>query len=95
MNRCALVLCLAFANSLLLGQTAPGRTSPADQLEGFQKRFPPEVIAPYGVQPTAVPARHFCVQPSPDHKSLSVKPCRTDVPKILFLKPVAQPVKDQ
>jgi len=89
MNKLVALLCIAFANVLLPGQTlspreaaAPGTTPLAHRAEQVSKRFPPELIVPVTAPGTATWLRSYCIYPSLNTGSLSVKPCRTNSLKL-------------
>ena len=103
MNRLVALLSIAFANVLLLGQTlnpceatTPVTTPLVDRVEQLSKRFPPELIVPITPPGKATLLRSYCVYPSLDTKSLSVKPCQTNSRKLRLvpsLENIAPPTK--
>jgi len=75
------LLCITFANVLVLGQTL----SPADRAERSSKRFRPELTAP--ITPSSTLFQSTCVYRSPGTKSLSVKPCPKASRKLRLVPP--------
>ena len=86
MNKLLALLYLAFANMILLGQTLSRTTPLVDRVE-LWKRFPPELIVPIPPSGRAALSRSYCVSPSPETKSLSVKPCLTNSRKLRLVPP--------
>ncbi len=102
MNRS--VVLLAFATGMVFGQTltprepaSPVTTRLVDRLPPLPKPSPPEVIVPAAYPGRASILRSFCVYPSLDTNSLSVKPCRADprklrlIPRLENIEPLAKP----
>ena len=82
MKTFVVMLLIAFANVLLIGQTRgreeanpPARRPAADRLDRLSKGFPPELAAPTEDGATVSFKRSNCVYPSPATRSLSIKPC--------------------
>lgn len=97
MNKLVALLCVAFANVLLSGQTlSPGQATAPDTVEQLAKKFPPELVVPIAPSPAATLLRSSCVYPSLDLKSISVQPCRTNSPRLRLVPPfemIAPPAK--
>jgi len=97
MNRLVALLCVAFANVLLIGQTlSPGQATAPVTVEQLAKTFPPELVEPVTPSPTATLLRSSCVYRSLDFKSISVQPCRTNSPQLRLVpsfEMVAPPTK--
>jgi hypothetical protein len=92
------VLYAAFPVVLLLAQTSrPAQpagvptngTRSMEQLGSLPKRFPPEVMLSSRTtgRHEMKPAHSYCVYPSPDRKSLSVKRCESGLQRIRLVSP--------
>src|SRR5262245_32955921 len=81
----AFVLCQSISPS----GGAVSVSNPLDRFQRLSKRFPPEVIVPAKDRYPARLSRSYCVYPSPDKQSLSIKPCQT-MPRKLRLVPPLQ-----
>ena len=95
MKKLVAVLYIAFSITLALGQTVSPRegtvsaTNPlVDRLERLSKGFPPELAAPTNDRDTVKMSRSFCVYPSPDSRSLSIKPCPAVAWRLRLLPPL-------
>jgi len=64
------LLCAAASASVLMGQTPTPIWE--QRIERSQKSFKPELLS-VGLPSTA--PLHYCVQPSPDSRSMSIKRC--------------------
>jgi hypothetical protein len=87
MKRVFGLLYVAFPAVLLLAQTSPHEhpangtstlgTPSVEQLRSLQTKFPPEMFSSSTTGRLEVKLAHsYCVSPSPDRKSLSVKRCQ-------------------
>jgi hypothetical protein len=85
------ILCIAFANVLLLGQMPsrneanPPARNPVDRLTRLSKTFPPDIAAKD--RATEAPMRSRCVYPSPATSSLPIKPCLISPHKLRVVPP--------
>ena len=70
MKKLIAVLFIVIPAGLGFGQTNPM----ADRVERLSKRFPPEVAAPASDRPKL--SRRYCVSPSLEKNSLTLKPCQ-------------------
>jgi hypothetical protein len=84
------LLCIAFANVPLLGQTLSPRplTNPlVNRFEPLPMRFPPTLVAPIKALGAATLKRSECVYPSLATNSLSIRPCQTSPRKLRLFPP--------
>jgi len=88
MKKLIAVLFIVIPAGLGFGQTNPM----ADRVERLSKRFPPEVAAPASDRPKL--SRRYCVSPSLEKNSLTVKPCQTP-PRRLRLMGCGKPVSEK
>jgi hypothetical protein len=97
------LLCIVLANWPLLGQTSSPREAGAavanpsvNRLEQLSKSFPPEVMLPVATPGNETPLWSYCVYPTPDTKSVSVKPCQPATRTLRLIPPfetIALPAK--
>jgi len=94
MKKLIALLYLSFAAALSLGQTVnsgagvgPATNPLVDRLERLSKRFPPELADPMKDWYPAKVSR-YCVYPSPDQKSFSIKPCQTTPRRFRLMPPL-------
>jgi hypothetical protein len=84
------LLCIAFVNVALLGQTSGPRplTNPlVNRFEPLPLRFPPTLVAPTKVLGAATLKRSNCVYPSLATNSLSIRPCQASPRKLRLFPP--------
>jgi len=84
------LLCIAFANVPLLGQTLsprPKTDPPVNRFEPLSMRFPPTLVAPIKEPGVATLKRSNCVYPSLATNSLSIRPCQTSPRKLRLFPP--------
>ena len=84
------LLCIAFADVPLLGQTLSPRplTDPlVNRFEPLSMKFPPTLVAPIKGTGAATLKRSNCVYPSLATRSLSIRPCKTSPRKLHLFPP--------
>ena len=90
MKKIVVLLCIAFLNVLLLGQTLTPRplTNPlVNRFEPLPMRFSPTLVVPIKDPGAATLKRSNCVYPSLATRSLSVRPCQTSPRKLRLFPP--------
>jgi hypothetical protein len=86
MNKPFTLLCLGFANTVLLAQlrpanaNAPVTPSHSEIRRVLRRSFPPDVIVPPAHPLQVKSSRSYCVYPLLDTGSLSIAPCRKAQP---------------
>jgi hypothetical protein len=93
MKNTVALLCIAFVNVALLGQTLSPRplTDPlVNRFEPLSMKFPPTLVAPIKGTGAATLKRSNCVYPSLATRSLSIRPCQTSPRKLRLFPPFAR-----
>jgi hypothetical protein len=98
MKKLVAVLYTAFPVVLLMGQTLSPvggavsvttklGTPSMDRLESLSKRFPPGLVSSTTDRDVAKPSHSYCVCPSLDTKSLSIKRCQPNPHELRLVSP--------